>query len=854
MTRTTDTEPARRALRLTRLGLGAERAVRAFWPAWTAALLGVAVWSTDLLTGTAATAALAAAALATLVLLAWGLWRFRLPARADAAARLDRTLPGRPLQGLADDIAVGRDDADAHAVWRAHRDRLSRTLAAARPVSPDLRVSRRDPFALRYLALLLAAVGILFGTLLRVPDLPGIPGQSGTAQAAGPSWEGWLEPPRHTGLPGLYLRDVEPGPVTVPEGTRITVRLYAAPGAITVRQDVGDPIAEGTDAAVQQFTAERDGTLTIAGTANDPTWTLDVTPDAAPAIAMNGAPGFEHPDAGTLPWQATDDYGVAAAGVAFALDLASVDRRHGLAVDPEPRDAVTLQMPLPIAGDRADVADVFRFDLTKHPFAGLPVLATLTATDAMDQSGTTTAPMILPGRSFYDTDAAALIEMRRDLLWSRANAERTARLLRAVTWNGADAFDHPPAYLLTRTAIRRLDRAGDALSEAERDRIAEMLWKAALRLEEDSLDSALERLRQAQDRLAEAIRQGADPDEIARLMEEMRRAMDDYTRQLAERGEQDGSQAQQQAENGEMQQVTPDMLDQMMQRIEELMEQGRTAEAQELLQQLQEMMENLQVTQGQPGGGQGQQGQGGPGEQAMDEMRDTLREQQGLSDDAFRELQERFDPNAQAGESQENEGRNGGQGRGQEHEGQAGEGQAGDGSQGQPRPGQTPGELARRQGDLRERLDDLDGQIPGNEAGDAARDALGRAGRAMEQARRDLEDGNLGGALNDQAQAMDALRDGMQELGRALSDQQPGGGQPGDRDTAGLRPGEGGQRDPLGRRSGDGARLGTDEQFLDGPDAARRSQELRDEIRRRSAEQSRPELERDYLNRLLDRF
>ena len=37
-------------------------------------------------------------------------------------------------------------------------------------------------------------------------------------------------------------------------------------------------------------------------------------------------------------------------------------------------------------------------------------------------------------------------------------------------------------------------------------------------------------------------------------------------------------------------------------------------------------------------------------------------------------------------------------------------------------------------------------------------------------------------------------------------------------------------------------------------DMMRRAQELFDEIRRRSGEQSRPEVELDYLKRLLDRF
>ena len=62
------------------------------------------------------------------------------------------------------------------------------------------------------------------------------------------------------------------------------------------------------------------------------------------------------------------------------------------------------------------------------------------------------------------------------------------------------------------------------------------------------------------------------------------------------------------------------------------------------------------------------------------------------------------------------------------------------------------------------------------------------------------------------------------------------------------------RRDPLGRQMGNTGQFGTDENLLQGEDVYRRAEELLGEIRRRSAEQNRPEVERDYLRRLLDRF
>lgn len=283
------------------------------------------------------------------------------------------------------------------------------------------------------------------------------------------------------------------------------------------------------------------------------------------------------------------------------------------------------------------------------------------------------------------------------------------------------------------------------------------------------------------------------------------------------------------------------------------------AEAEQALQELQELMENMQIAEGQQG-----QGQQSEGQQAMEGLAETLRDQQGLSDQAFRDLQEQFNPNAQAGENEGNEGRNGGQGRGESHEGQSGQGQGsaeGEGQQGQggDQEGTQPGggqggreSLAQRQRELQNEVERQRRGLPGagSEAGDAARDALRRAEEAMRGAGNALEQNDLPGAIDQQAEAMDALRDGMRNLGEAMAEAQRNQGQQG---TAEGQTG-GPQQDPLGRSAGANGQAGTDEQLLQGEDVYRRARELLDEIRRRSGEGVRSDEEIDYLKRLLERF
>ncbi|MCZ4255152.1 TIGR02302 family protein [Sulfitobacter sp. G21635-S1] len=850
-------------LRLTWAGMLAEGLVQALWPLLSVTLLVLAALMMglqDMVSLEVVWGAAVVAGLGWLAALVHALRRFRLPTQGAAMARLDRSLPGRPIQALLDDPAIGKGDPAAMAVWRAHKARMAARAATARAVPADLRVSRRDPYALRYVAVLAFGMALLFGSVLRVASVADMaPGRGGLAQ--GPVWEGWAEPPRYTGRPTLYLNDLDAGPLTLPAGTLITLRFYGDVGALTLAETVSGRTTDVPPASdpAQDFAVVQDGSIAIDGPGGR-RWDVTMLADTAPEVEQLGPPEVSALGEMRLPFAARDDYGVEAGEARITLDLASVSRRYGLVVDPDPRPEVIVPLPTPIAGNRADFEENLIEDFSKHPWANLPVRISMSVLDSAEQIGQT-APrqMILPGRRFFDPAAAAVIEMRRDLLWSKSNTTRMAQVLRAVAYRPGDLFRSEVTALRLRDVINRLElHARYGLSDEIQDALAEDLWGLAIELEEGVLADALERMRRAQDRLNEAIKNGASKEEIAELMDELRRATEEYLQQLqrqqAQENEQNGD-PQQQGEQGETMQMTQDDLQRMMDRIQELMEQGRMAEAEEALRELQELMENMRVTEGQPG----QNGQS-PGQQAMEGLSETLREQQGLSDQAFRDLQEQFNPGAQAGESEGNEGRNGGQGRGESHEGQNGQGQGQDQQQGengqrgeQAGPGQGQEGLAERQQALREELRRQQQNLPGQGTpeGRAARDALDRAGRAMDGAEEALRNNDLAEAIDNQSQAMEALREGMRALGEAMAEQERQQ-QPGQGDTE-----QGGRanRDPLGREGesaegglSDGGRIG------EGPDASDRARRLLDEIRRRSGQTERPELERDYLNRLLDRF
>lgn len=863
-----------RPLTLTHIGLVAERAARAFWPLWTVVILALALLmlgvhdlvAVEVVWGVGTALILMAAGF-----LIRGVMRFRWPSREDAIARLDASLTGRPLQALRDAQAIGAGDFGSEGLWRAHQDRMAQRAATAKHVEPDLRVSSRDVFGLRFVALTLLMIAMLFGSFWRVGSVAGMAPGGGAALAAGPSWEGWIEPPLYTGLPVLYLADLDET-ITVPKGSKATLRLYGEVGALSVEQSVGAPV-EDPSAPAQSFELVNDGNLEITGPGGD-AWQVMLSPDMAPTVSVVGPAEASLRGEFSLPFRAEDDFGVEGGEAVIALDLDSVDRRYGLAIDPEQREPIRMQMPLPIAGDRTAFQQDLIEDFSEHPWANMPVTVTITARDAADQTGQSAAfETRLSSRRFFDPLAAALIEQRRDLLWNRDNARRIVQVMKAMSWEPEGLFRSETAYLRMRVLLRRMDTITRyaSLNDEQVEEMAQSLWDLALLIEDGDLDDARERMQRAQERLSEAMKNGASNEEIARLMQELRDATQDYMRQLsreaAEEGEMGEELSAEQMENA--MRLSQDDLQAMMDRIQELMEQGRMAEAQQALEELQRMMENMRVTQGQ----QGQQQS--PGQQAMEGLSETLRDQQGLSDQAFRDLQEQFNPNANRGESSQNQGRDGNQGQGQQHgqgaqgqrDGQGQQGQQQGNSQGQQQgQGQQPGQpgggggdqslegnLADRQQQLRDELNRQRNNLPGlgGEAGEAARDALERAERAMRGAEDALRNDDLAEAIDQQSDAMEALREGLRNMGEAMAEEQrQRQGQQGQAEgnTGGER------NDPLGRQAGTNGEMGSQQDMLQDRDVYRRALELEEELRRRSGEGERPEVERDYLKRLLERF
>jgi len=130
--------------------------------------------------------------------------------------------------------------------------------------------------------------------------------------------------------------------------------------------------------------------------------------------------------------------------------------------------------------------------------------------------------------------------------------------------------------------------------------------------------------------------------------------------------------------------------------------------------------------------------------------------------------------------------------------------------------------------------------------------SLGSAGESMGEAEGSLGEGNADGAVDSQGRALEALRRGAQALANSMQQQGygMGPGQPGNRAQGRADQGT----DPLGRPLR-GRDYGDDTTVkVPGEIDVQRARRILEELRRRYGESFRPQLELDYIERLLKDF
>ena len=798
-------------------------------------------------------------------LAAFGLGLLLLAARLRRAAwpgadRADRMLEQRndlahqAIQVQADRPVRGGPVADA--LWREHQARMARMIGTLQAGLPRPDIARYDRHGLRAIPLLLVAVAFAFSysnqagllsdvVTLRQPaeDKPDI------------RIDAWVTPPAHTGRAPIFLTGpsvAAEGPLRVPQFSELTVRITGGNGetgasykpdgeqATAIRPDEPkqDPQAPAADVKAEtaapasapktlHYKIVKDGALSLDGRQ----WAFSVIPDLVPEIAFDGLPRKTVASALEISFIAKDDYGVQAAHA----EIVPVDPPAANARPLYPPPEYRLDLPRRNARDAKGTTSR---NLSEHPLAGKRVRITLVARDAAGQEGRSQPQeMILPAKVFFEPLAAAVAEQRQTFALDANQLPRAIALNEALMLRPEETIPNLTHFLLIKSAQERmrLARNDDQLRET-----ADYLWEIALGIEDGNLSLADRRLREAQQALSEALERNAPDAEIAKLMQELREAMQAYMQELARQAEKNGPMQQNAQQQGQI--LRQQDLERMMDQIENLARSGAKDQARQLLSEMQRMLNNLQAGRRSPQQGE----QSDAMRQQMDKLGRLMQEQQKLMDQTFnldqalRDRMERGDP--LPGE-EELFGEPGDNGRGQQQQQQQG---------GSPTDQMTEEQLRQALKDLKAQQDGLGKQLGElqkglSEMGIEPGKGFGEAGREMKGASKALGEGEGEPAVGSQGRALEALRQGAQDMMNQMQAMGQGGvgeGQP--------QMGRAG-RDPLGRERPTTA---------EGPDYdgrtrvpeeidIQRAREILDEIRRRLGIGDAPVMERNYLERLL---
>jgi len=710
----------RRRVGLARLALWWERLWPALWPAIgiIGAFAAVALLGVFGYVGTNLRIPMLLAVLGTS---GWFLWkrfeRFREPSHDEAARRLERDsgLIHRPITERGDKLAVGKSDTVTEQLWHEHTRLMLSRRDRLKLVVPHPKLAERDPYYLRYLVLLLLAVGLLVSGSDWSRRLVAAFSLSGTGTSTA-TLDAWLDPPSYTGIAPIYLPrgDRSASPIAAPTGSAIALRVHAPHSEPTVvvmpRQEKNIAFSGENDDYAANGKITRDARVNVvAGGETVGSWQIRAVPDRPPTVAFATKPSRTERDAVKFDFTVQDDYGVVSAR-ALITPVKNSAHQKVLAVD------------LPLSSTSKSAHEIIYRDLTAEPYAGLDVNVVLEAKDGAGNISHS-APMkfTLPAHVFTNPLARALVEQRQNLSLDNGAGVNTAmHALDALTYAPEKFFDDKTdgAYLAMRAAYWGLKT-----SQPDIKHVQDLLWQAALGLERGGLSDAAAQLRQLQQLLSQAIAQGAPQAVIDALLERYQQALNRYLQMLA----QNPPPASQPIPPG-AKVLKPEDLQALLKAIEQLAQTGNREQAQQLLAMLQSMLENLHMTAG-AGGSQQDNAQN----KALQGLSDLMGKQRDLMDKTYREQQGNPDPKA------------GG-----------------------------PKGLSDQQGQLKDQLNQLM-QGLGKDGGPGGK-KLGEAGKSMGEAQGQLGSRSLDEAQQSEKKALDAMREGAGALAKQMM-QQNGQGQ-----------------------------------------------------------------------------
>ncbi len=730
-----------------------------------------------------------------------GMASFLWPADNDILRRLEKDsgVAHRPLRDLDDAPVVAPNSVYAKKLWAQWQSWKHAHLTRLRWPVLWTDLAARDPFGLRFAVALMLIAGFVMS------------GPASSAHIRATLWPWTLQaselrktirvtitPPAYTGQAQILIA----GPGRLPEGQQIIVPEYsrvkitAEAKWITPDLKMGDETIPFKRVSETSFALETDMMDSEGITIRQffiPRMRVPYlfVKDQPPVAVVDGSPVALPRGEMRFPMKVTDDYGVAALSIT-ARPKTDVKRRPWLNLPYEETRAMTIRT----GKDPVAIKPVV--DFTAHPLAGIEANVVLSVADHAGQTATLPAiGMTLPERKFENPVAAQIAKIRKELIWTGPYAAMP------MSYAIENILYKPGAYnyrmvvtLLLRSSASRLllDQSDKAVVE-----VIDLLWAAAMTLEDGNLTEALKSLRQAQEDLNNAIQNMASIEDIQAKMQKLREAMAAYMQSLQKEVQQRMAEGKMSMLDPEMleQVINPDLLDQFLGQIEQDLINGDIDKAMEKLSQMQKMMEQMD-----PSMAQGMPQELQDMSEQMQQMQDLIDQQQSLLDKT-REQAELMKKSSVVTAKDKDE---------QER-------------------------LRFKLGEIMQGVGESFASIPPE---------MDEAEMAMRQSSKELADNRPDQAAPHQQEALDKLQKGQQQMQQQMAEAI--------KTMMGFSFGQNQPTDPLGRSQSNRFNLFNNDVKIPTEAERKRIDDIIETLRERAGDQSRSTQERDYYKRLLQQW
>ncbi len=404
-----------------------------------------------------------------------------------------------------------------------------------------------------------------------------------------PTLDAWITPPEYTGLPPIMIATpvgarYDGSIVEIPEGSIITAHLADSDGDAPDLFINGERVAfESDDSGGFKVSHALTGGDTIAirrGWQDIDSWRIRIVKDQAPKVSFVDPPTVTEGKAVRLAYQASDDYSIKSVAVRI------VPQTSRPSVDNLP---VEIQLAAP---DAKELQRVTFEDMTAYPWSGQPVQMQLIVTDNTGhRSESEAVNFVPPARTFLHPIAKALIEERRKLMQNPGDENirnETANIMAGVAHATSTYQGDKVVLMALRSGAVRLvlDRSSASIQP-----VADLLWEAAVRIEDGTVGIAERRLHEAQRNLTDALDRKASGTEVQGLVDRLRDALASYLSALSMRVPRGSAEGLTQASGPQTNMLVPTDINRIFEKIRDLSISGASDAARGELLKLEQQLE-----------------------------------------------------------------------------------------------------------------------------------------------------------------------------------------------------------------------------------------------------------------------